>query len=321
MFFAKAKPNEFLVVARNGRLTDRGLGGGALLWPGSSPVTVGSTKQELEFAMTQETRDGIPLRFKGIVIYRVVAPELTARLFDFAGGRGHDEIKGMLCHFCLGELRAQVAGMTMQQCIEQRKTTLTQTIADSLAQVVQGADAGGSASWGIALDVVQVAQVFIIDDALRGQLEAEVRDQIKATSELSRIRSDEEIKVAQADAAQAQVLREHALQREQIEAAAPIRQLKLDQDRALYEQELAVLDLENAIEAKRAQCELQLRRAEQQLRQEILPLEQVSVIAQGLTGMFKGANLAVYGDDASLVGSLSPLVELLTQRLRGALKS
>ena len=321
MFFAKARPNEFLVVARHGRLTNRGLGGRALLWPGSSPVTVASTKQELEFAMTQETRDGIPLRFKGIVIYRVVAPELTARLFNFASGHGHDEIKGMLCHFCLGELRAQVAGMTMQQCIEQRKTTLTHTIADSLAQVVQGAAADGSASWGIALDVVQVAQVFIIDDELRGQLEAEVRDQIKATSELSRIRSDEEIKIAQADAALAQVQRENALQREQIEAAAPIRQLKLDKDRALFEQELAVLDLENAIEAKRAQCELQLKRAEQQLRQEILPLEQVTAIAQGLTGMFKGANLAVYGDDASLVGSLAPLVELLTQRLRGAIKS
>jgi len=321
MFYAKAKPNEFLVVARSGRLIDGGLGGRAFLWPGNSHVMVASTKQEVEFAMTQETRDGIPLRFKGIIIYRVVAPELTARLFNFAGGHGHDEIKGMLCHFCLGELRAQVAGMTMQQCIEQRKTTLTQNIAASLVQVVQGATGDGSANWGIALDVVQVAQVFIIDNELRGQLEAEVRDQIKATSELSRIRSDEEIKIAQSQSAHAHLQRDTALQREQIEAAAPIKQLKLEKDRALLAQELSMLKLENEVEALRAQCELQLKRAEQQLRLEILPQEQVAAIAQGLTGMFQGANLSLYGDEAKLVGSVAPLVELLSQRLRSALKS
>jgi hypothetical protein len=338
MCFAKAKPNEYLVVARGGRLYNRGVGGRAILWPGTSHVTVASTKHEAEFAMTQETRDGIPLRFKGIIGYRIVAPELTARLFDFAGGRGHDEIKAMLCHFCLGELRALVAGMTMQQCIEQRKTTLTRAVAASLAQVVQGANNDSATSWGVALDVVQVAQVFVVDDKLRGQLEAEVRDQIKANSELSRIRSDEEIKVAQetslrnleqqqlttarqrAEIAGAQLQLETAHQRDQIEAAAPVRRLRLDHERALLEQELAVLEIESRVKALRAQGEIQQRKAEQELRQAILPQEQVAVIAQALGGMFNGANLAVYGDDAKLVGSVAPLVELLADRLRGALK-
>ncbi|MBN2360192.1 MAG: hypothetical protein JXR83_12140 [Deltaproteobacteria bacterium] len=338
MWFAKAQPNEYLVVARRGLLRNCGVGGRAFMWPGSSSVRVGSTKQEAAFAMTQETRDGIPLRFKGIVIYRVVAPEQTARLFDFVAGSGHGEIQNMLCHVCLGELRALVAGMTMQECIEQRKTTLTGAIARSLAQVVQGQPGGdGQASWGIALDVVQVAQVFIIDDELRGQLEAEVRDQIKAASELSRIRSDDEVKTAQAASARAleqqelasarqrseiasqKLQLESALQREQLETAAPIRQLKLDQDRALLEQELAVLELETRVKALRAQGDIQQRKAEQELRQAILPQEQVAVIAQALGGMFQGANLAVYGDDARLVGSLAPLVDLLTERLRGAL--
>ena len=60
--------------------------------------------------------------------------------------------------------------MTMDQCIEERKTTLTDAVASALRQVIHGRD--GQPGWGIELDVVQVAQVFIVDQDLRRQLEA-----------------------------------------------------------------------------------------------------------------------------------------------------
>src|SRR5262245_41127450 len=113
MRFVQANPNEFLVVARRGRISNRGLAGSAWLWFGATHVRISSTQQEATFEMTQESKDSIPLRFKGIVIYRVVDPEAAARRFDFASGDGHAQIRTLLAHICLGELRAAVAHLTM----------------------------------------------------------------------------------------------------------------------------------------------------------------------------------------------------------------
>jgi len=186
MPFITANPNEYLIVGHRGQIINRGVAARAFLWPGTPYVLLSSTQQEASFEMTQESRDGIPLRFKGIVVYRVVTPELTAQLFNFADGNGHAAIQSLLSHMCLGELRALVAQMTMSECIEQRKTTLTDAVAAAVQQVVQGH--GERPGWGITLDVVQVAQVFIVDHELRRHLEAEVRNQIKGQTDRSDLR-------------------------------------------------------------------------------------------------------------------------------------
>jgi regulator of protease activity HflC (stomatin/prohibitin superfamily) len=109
-------------------------------------VLVPSTQQEAAFEMTQESTDGIPLRFKGMVLYRISAPEIVASRFDFSTNLGQDEIKNMISHVCLGELRAAVSHMTMKECIEQRKTTLTDVVRNALKEVIDGKD--GEKGWG-----------------------------------------------------------------------------------------------------------------------------------------------------------------------------
>ena len=71
MAIVRAGPNEFLLVGRGGRLENRGSAIQSFLLPGTIWVLVPSAKHEATFEFTQETRDGIPLRFKGIVVYRV----------------------------------------------------------------------------------------------------------------------------------------------------------------------------------------------------------------------------------------------------------
>lgn len=109
-------------------------------------------------------------------------------------GAGVAEINAHAKGVCLFALREQVSHMTMAECIEQRKTTLTEAVAAALREVAHGRD--GQSGWGICVDVVQVAQVFIVDDELRRQLEAEVRNQLKSTSELSNICTQEAIQQA-----------------------------------------------------------------------------------------------------------------------------
>lgn len=334
MPFITAHPNEYLIVGRRGHITNYGVAARAFLWPGTPYVLLSSTQQEATFEMTQESRDGIPLRFKGIVVYRIVQPELTAQLFNFADGNGHSAIQTLLSHMCLGELRALVAQMTMSECIEQRKTTLTDSLSTSLQLVIQGQ--GERPGWGITLDVVQVAQVFIVDQELRRQLQAEVRNQIKGQSDLSELRMREELKRAQAASdrrlqqegletekerlaiASGKLQLQNALEREEIEAKTPLRLLQIARQQEIAQAEMMLAQLTNALRALEVDRDMLLPQAQQQLRKEMLPLEQVPLIAEAAAKVWQGANLSIYGETAPIVATLGPLIDMLARSLHSS---
>jgi len=338
MPFVNANPNEYLVIGRGGKTINHGTAIGKFLWPGTTYVIIPSTQQETSFEMTQESLDGIPLRFKGIVVYSISEPEVAAKRFDFSNTRGHEEIKSMISHVSLGELRATVSHLTMKDCIEQRKTTLTDAVRNALDKVVRGDEA--EKGWGIDIDVVQVAQVFIVDNELRRQLEAEVRNQIKSTSDLSDIHMQEGIQLAR-------VVSERRLQQENLESEkqrvtidnetfrlqkeleknktesdTPIQLLKLEHRVKLLQQELEMRKLEHEVREIMAQTNTLEEKAKQDLRKEILPLEQMPKIADALSQVFNGANLSVYGESAETIFSTyAPLVDLLINSIKGIVLS
>jgi hypothetical protein len=291
MRFVKSSPSEYLVVGRRGRIKSRGTAASAFLWPGATHVVIAATNQEARFEMTQETRDGIPLRFKGLVIYRVVDPVATAGVFDFSQGAGHQHIQELIGQVCLGELRHTVSAMTMDECIEQRKTTLSEAVATALRAVVDAPRA-----WGIELELVQVAQVFIVDAELRAKLEAERRNQLTSRSERSAIVMKEQIRLAQLAS----------------EAHAQQGVLAAERDR------LEVQRLQNEVRALEVEGELCGERARQELRKEILPLEQAPAMAAALSQVLRGTHLSVYGEGApaQLVAAVAPVLELLVAQVK-----
>ena len=96
MEFVKAKPNEYLVIARSGKIENLGVARSTFIWPGQSHIMVPSTQIEAHFAMTQESKDGIPLRFKGIAVYHIEHPEIAAQRFDFSEDNGPQEINHLI---------------------------------------------------------------------------------------------------------------------------------------------------------------------------------------------------------------------------------
>jgi hypothetical protein len=333
MPFVKVNPNEYLVVGRGGKASNYGTASGRFLWPGTTYVIISSTQQETSFEMTQESLDGIPLRFKGIVVYRISVPEVAAKRFDFSQGLGHEEIKSMISHVCLGELRATVSHLTMKDCIEQRKTTLTDAVRQALNDVVHGSDA--EAGWGVDIDVVQVAQVFIVDNELRRQLEAEVRNQIKSTSDLSDIHLQEEVQLAKVASgrrlhqenlesekqrvaiAEETFQLQKELEKNQTESDTPVQMLKLQHRIELVQKELELGRLEYELKDLEVRTNILAEKAHQDLRKEILPLEQTPEIANALSQIFRGANLSVYGNATdSVFSTYAPLVELLMNALK-----
>jgi hypothetical protein len=327
----RTKPSEYLVVAENGKLVNRGAAASQFLWRRTGYVKVPGDQQEARFEMTQETRDGIPLRFKGIVILRIVRPEVTAQLFDFTSPDGLETMRTLVGNACLGELRDRVSHMTMQECIEERKTTLTGAVRAALEALVDG----GRGTWGVALDVVQVAQVFIVDQELRRQLEAETRNQIKSKSDLAELSARESVQLAkigserrvQQESLETERQRiahdreKHALEVEaeqaRVEKDEPLQILRFRSRLSILEVEKETLELEKQVEATRVEKDLLLKRAEHDLRRQILPVEQAPQIVESVSHLFNGARLSVYGNDTRILGTLEPLVEMLGNAFRG----
>jgi len=359
----RANPTQFLLTGRHGELVNRGSAVQVFLRPGTVFVLVPSTKQEAAFEFSQETSDGIPLRFKGIVIYRITDPIAAARLFDFSGGAGIAEVGNLLTHVVLGELRHAVSHMTMVECIEQRKTTLSGVVAEALAHTVH--PAGGLSDWGITVEVAQVAQVFIVDAELRHQLEAETRNEIKLKSDQSDTQTAQEAKLSTMASASrvaekkleadredlrraevlemAQVARQRRLETENLasqrqalelarelhqaemateeaktNAEAPVRLLKIARESEVLRDELAMRELKTRARTLEVEHDLLLPRAQQEMRREMLPLEQTPKIVEAAAQVFQGANLSIYGDNVPLLGQLGPLFEILGRAIQGA---
>ena len=424
MAFGKANPNEYLVVGENGKIVNYGTGVNVFLWPGTIWVVIPATKQEATFEMTQETKDGIPLHFKGIVVYRIIDPAAAAQSFNFTGRTGLTEISNLIRNICLGELRSTVSGMTMNECIEQRKTVLTVAVDKALRKVVQGEDSAVKSKWGIELEIVQVAQVFIVDADLRKQLESEIRNNIRVESDKSNIRSQEEIKLvqiaserriqeqkietektgvlAQEEIKLVQIASERRLQeqkvetekktvhaqeelklvqiaserriqeqkietekdairrkeeidlaemtydrrirkevqeadrerialdrekllleleaeKEKTEAEAPVRKLEVENRRALLAEELEMRRIENQVRQLEVASEVMLESAKQELRKEMLPIEQTPALAESLSGVFKGTQLSFVGNDSQVLALLAPLFANFSKIVNGSL--
>jgi hypothetical protein len=363
MPFVKANPNQYLLTGRGGKLENRGSAVHTFLLPGTIHVLVPSTKQEAAFAFTQETRDGIPLRFKGIVLYRITDPAAAARLFDFSDGDGIEQINALLTHVALGELRHAVSQMTMVECIEQRKTTLSGVVQGALEATIH--PPGPDNDWGIAVEVAQLAQVFIVDAELRQQLEAQVRNEIKLKSDQSDIQTAEESELTQMasegriaeqklatdrddlrreeELEMAQIVRQRRMEAERLateqqtlemtrqlresEMAAeeakinietPVRLLRIARDSEVLREELRLQQLKNRVHAHQVEHDQLLPRAQQELRREILPLEQAPQIVESAAKVFNGANLSIYGENAALVGQLEPVFEILARAIHQA---
>ena len=58
-----------------------------------------------------------------------------------------------------------------------------------------------------------------------------------------------------------------------------------------------------------------LERARQELRKEILPVEQIPAIANYLSNVFKDADLTFIGSENQVLASILPLMQLISERL------
>ncbi|MDQ7823545.1 MAG: SPFH domain-containing protein [Candidatus Eremiobacteraeota bacterium] len=277
MFFRRitALPCESLLTIKSGKATCHGNGASTVIFPWDSYALVPTTAIEHTFQMHQESFDGITLRFKGIIIYRIVDVALAASLFPFTVSGGVEHISQAIGDICMGELRAIVAQMTMDECIRERKTGITEKLKDGVIPLIEGySDIKG---WGIKIDVLQVAQVFCPDERLLAQLQADARDKIRKTAQFSTIETNRQIEMTERETRkQLEMSRIHAdielsSQTNELEKVKLERKREYEAKKNAVDDELRLAELESnrVFDEKRIAAESKLKLQELEMKMEI----------------------------------------------------
>ena len=107
------------------------------------------------------------------------------------------------------------------------------------------------------------------------------------------------------------------LEKNQTQSDTPVQLLKLQHRMELVQKELELRRLEYELKDLEVRTNILAEKAQQDLRKEILPLEQTPEVANALSQIFQGANLSVYGNATdSVFSTYAPLVELLMNSLK-----
>jgi hypothetical protein len=82
---------------------------------------------------------------------------------------------------------------------------------------------------------------------------------------------------------------------------------------------LELLQVENRVRELEVLRDMAFEKARQELRKEILPVEQVPAIAESMSGIFQGANLSYIGIEKQLLTSILPIFDnfarMITQKI------
>ena len=107
-------------------------------------------------------------------------------------------------------------------------------------------------------------------------------------------------------------------EQDRVNVEAPTRLLRIAREAEVLREDLEMRQLQNQVEALDVEHQLLLQRAQQDLRRQMLPLEQAPQIVESASKVLQGTNLSIYGDDANLLGQLAPLFEILGRNVQQA---
>ncbi len=262
--FVTARPSEYLVHVRRGRLRRRSSGQGATCfkWPWDSVAVVPTSLQRLSFRADQITLERVGVEVVGLAVYRIAEPLLAYRVLNFSfPERAQEKLEETLTSMFVGATRRLVANLAVDDCLQKRKQALADELLREIAPVVGGEgrpDDETSKGWGVVIDSIEVQEVRVLSEAVFAAMQAPYRAAL-----------DQQARAAQAAAAQAvatrEATRDRAIEEARIAAEQEIeaRREAQAQQRAEAEQARRLAGVARAaeVERRRAAAEAEAERA------------------------------------------------------------
>jgi hypothetical protein len=144
-----AKPSEYLVHFRNGKLRERSSGQGAscFKWPSDTVAVIPTTLKEVMFEASQITSDNVDVKIRGMGIYRIAEPRRTFRLFNFTfRERAEQKLAFAIADMCRSTAKWLVSNMSVEECIRKRKEESPRSCAAKSRRWSAATTAGASRS-------------------------------------------------------------------------------------------------------------------------------------------------------------------------------
>ncbi|MCA9557643.1 MAG: SPFH domain-containing protein, partial [Myxococcales bacterium] len=211
--FVTARPSEFLVHVRRGQVRTASSGQGATCfkWPRDAVAVIPTSLQRLSFSADQVTRERVGVEVVGLAVYRIAEPLLAYRVLNFSfPERAQEKLEETLCGMFVGATRRLVANLSVDDCLQKRKTALADELLREIAPVVGGRgrpDDQTTQGWGVVIDSIEVQEVRVLSNNVFEAMQAPYRAAL-----------DEQAQAARAQAAREVATREAACKRA-VEAA------------------------------------------------------------------------------------------------------
>ena len=321
--FVTARPSEYLVHVRRGRVLTRSSGQGATCfkWPWDAVAVVPTSLQRLSFRADQVTAERVGVEVVGLAVYRIAEPLLAYRVLNFSyPERAQEKLEETLTAMFIGAARRLIANLSVEDCLQKRKSALASELLREIAPVVGGKGAlvdGTAQGWGVVLDTIEIQEVRVLSERVFASMQAPYRSALEQrareakavaeqevqTRESACRRATEEASLATESAlaeAGAQLAKRRATleaEKQEAEVAARwrVRESELASARAEAEQQSeaairalarARAEAQAAVEAHAARAQAQahdaeLRRAEGALEAELRTLAAGAIRAQG----------------------------------------
>jgi flotillin len=202
-----AKPSEYLIHMRRGKIRRRSTGQGAscFKWPWDSVSIIPTTINRLHFAADQVTRECVGVEVIGLAVYRIVEPEIAFRMLNFSyAERASEKLAEIMREMFIGAVRRHVANLNVEDVLTRRKEAIASELLAELQPVVQGrgrAEDTTHTGWGVVLDSVEIQDVKILSDAVFKDMQAAYRAELAMRARRAELQSAQEIAAREATSA------------------------------------------------------------------------------------------------------------------------
>lgn len=267
--WVSAKPSEFLICMRGGKVTSSGQGATTFKWPWESVSIVPTTVQRLHFVADQVTSEKVGVQVTGVAVYRIAEPLIAFRMLNFSyPERAQEKLSSMMGEMFIGATRRLVANLTVEQCLTRRKDAIAQELMREIAPVVGGTgrpEDRTQRGWGVVVDSIEIQDVRVMSAAVFANMQARFRQELDRQVREAELARDRAVKQDEATTERqielTRVAAQMEVRREKQAAEESARLEKLASDTRVEETRLATerAGKQAQLDAER---ELQLRKIE-----------------------------------------------------------
>jgi len=203
--FVTAKPSEYLVHVRRGSVRRKSSGQGATCfkWPWDAVAVVPTSFQRLMFRADQVTLEKVGVEIVGLAVYRIAEPLIAYRVLNFSfPERAQLKLEEALTGMFVGATRRLVANLSVEDCLQKRKSALAQELLREVSPVVGGEgklDDFTTKGWGIVIDTIEIQEVRVLSEAVFAAMQAPFRADLERSARQARAQADKDIATREAD--------------------------------------------------------------------------------------------------------------------------